>query len=140
MTHFSLTLNNALRDNDVVRKDFQKALDVGFPAVSKYLNGKALPKPPVLAKIMKLLPKEVADEVFQSYMKELFQGTNLAKLANSVASGGGEVSEEVYDVENKEAEPKDLELEYTISLLREMALRKKEVAVMLKSISDTLSD
>lgn len=66
-------LSEVVKKNNLTRKDIHDFADVGYPAISKYFNGHAMPRPKILAKIMSKLPNEDASELFSAYVKESFK-------------------------------------------------------------------
>lgn len=144
MNIFTLTLCEVLRRNDVTRKRIQEKTDVGYPAISKYLNGKAMPKPKILAKIMSDLPHQDAAELFSAYLQELFSDyTNvedlLAESKNRASDSSPCLNEDTIDYSAVLPKSKEVvEIDQNLAILKELALRKPEVADMLKAIVKTM--
>ncbi len=98
--------------------------EIGATAMSRYLHGKALPKPDALVQIIDVLPQEHACNVLISYLRALFPEHVSQMLSVSVADAA---SEGVVSVVS--SCPQEIEL--ALATLREMAIQRGEVADLL---------
>lgn len=135
MKKLASALARALRESGVDRGLLLNATQIGAPAMSRYLNGKAVPTPQSLARIMSELPEQQALNVFRAYLQEIFP----QKLSNKIELVKEQEDTSSSSLEEKQPPEVDDEVEDSLNLLRELSLQRADVKAMLVQLSDVLT-
>jgi len=146
MNAFTIKLNSVIKEAGLSRKEISELTGLGFPAISKYLNGKMMPKALFLAKIMNELPHEKASELLIAYLRELLVDYDgLEAIFASIQSSSQDISRNLmsedgkaYNASASSESAEDKELRMTVQTLLLLAQAKPEVASMLKALVASL--
>lgn len=98
--------------------------EIGATAMSRYLHGKAIPKPEALVQIIDVLPPEHACHVLISYLRELFP----ERVSRMLCVSDRDLAESPVTPFETQC-PQEIEI--ALATLREMAIQRGEVADLL---------